>query len=601
MKIVRKNIQKIVIIFVSFLFFTSCNDDFMERYPETKITEKVFFKTPKDLETYTNGMYGWLGTSYWDVASDNVVYGEDAYVYKLMRGEYDETTIGSWNNDWKSIRTINFMLARVGQVKGDQGEIDHYIGLARMFRALRYYSLVKMYSDVPWYDKDLQTTNELLLYKPQDSRSFVVDKIMEDLDFATTKMKDAASTTRIFRNVAWAVKARIALTEGTYRKYHSELGLTDGDKYLKIARDAAKAIIDTQKYSLSDVTDEFPAYQTLFCSLDLLKNPEMILVGDYDKTLGRMHNANSMMDWTSGLSRDLMEDYLYVENNTAKPFTSVVGYATKTVNEIFENRDPRLEQTFMKPGYIRALDTKPYRPKLTLGGYPQIKFNPRTYDQCSWDKAYTDLPIIRYAEMLLIYAETKAELGELTQADVDITINKIRQRAGVPEAKLSDWLSNIDQVQANRYSNVQSTQKGAVYEVRRERRIELACEGFRYGDLMRWKCGKLLEKPTEGMYIPAYGQYDITGDGNPDVAIVPNRAAADAIPQNIKEKYKLTVYVLEGNTIELSQGNKGYIRLVAQVNANYDFKEPKYYYKPLDEQDMLDNSNLVQNKFWKVK
>ena len=146
-----------------------------------------------------------------------------------------------------------------------------------------------------------------------------------------------------------------------------------------------------------------------------------------------------------------------------------------------------------------------------------------------------------------MYAEAKAELGILTQDDVNQTINLIRQRAGMPDASLDDWLANIDPVQDERYSNVQSAQKGAVLEVRRERRIELACEGFRYGDLMRWGCGKLFEAAPEGAYIPGMGYYDVTGDGQPDVAIVEKKADIDKIPEEDKQKYKLTVYALEGN------------------------------------------------------
>ena len=111
-------------------------------------------------------MYGYIGASYSDTPSDNMLYPEDTDIYKMMRGEYRADNIGKWS--WSNIRTVNFMLARTGRVEGDRGEIDHYIGLARMFRALVYYSKVKDYSDVPWYSHDLQTTDIDLLYKPQD-------------------------------------------------------------------------------------------------------------------------------------------------------------------------------------------------------------------------------------------------------------------------------------------------------------------------------------------------------------------------------------------------------------------------------------------------
>ena len=292
-----------------------------------------------------------------------------------MRGEYRPDNIGKWS--WTNIRTVNFMLARTDRVEGDRGEINHYIGLARMFRALIYYSKVKDYSDVPWYSHDLQTTDTELLYKSQDPRSLVVDSIMADLDFAVTHMKTNNSTTRIYRNAALAIQARIALHEGTFRKYHPELKLNDGDRFLKIAVEACRKIMDTKHYSLSTSKESgLPAYQSLFCSADLTQNPEMILVADYDKALGRLHNAQAQFDYNTGLSRSLMEDYLVVEDGQTKYFHEVEGYRTKTVLEIFENRDPRLEQTFMKPGVLNVGTTEPHRAKLNLGGYPQIKFRP---------------------------------------------------------------------------------------------------------------------------------------------------------------------------------------------------------------------------------
>ena len=139
----------------------------------------------------------------------------------------------------------------------------------------------------------------------------------------------------------------------------------------------------------------------------------MILVADYDKALGRLHNAQAQFDYNTGLSRSLMEDYLVVKDGHTEYFHQVEGYKTKTVLEVFENRDPRLEQTFMKPGVLNVGTTEPHRTKLNLGGYPQIKFRPLTFDQIDWGKSYTDLPIIRYAEVLLMYAEAKAELGIL--------------------------------------------------------------------------------------------------------------------------------------------------------------------------------------------
>nr|WP_301061241.1 RagB/SusD family nutrient uptake outer membrane protein [Phocaeicola sp.] len=579
--------------FVSIVGLSGCNDSFMDKYSETSITEDGYFKTPGDLEIYTNSMYGYISSNYWDVASDNVMYTEEASIYSKMRGELNPDNAGTWS--WGNIRNVNFMLARTGNVTGDATEINHYIGLARMFRAKLYYDKVLSYSDVPWYSRDLQTTDTEELFKPQDSRALVVDSIMADLDFAVNNMKDeSGAQTRWYRNGALAMQARIALSEGCWRKYHPELELNDADHFFRIAANACQTIMNTGYYELASGEG---AYAALFNSLDLSSNKEMIIYEDYSNELGRKHGAGARFDWTTGLSRDLMEDYYAIKNGKAIRFQDVPGYDKKTFLEVFDNRDPRLGQTFMTPGFIRPGSTEPHRQKIAIGGYPQVKFSPGTFDQLEWDKAYTDLPLIRYAEVLLMYAEAKAELGEMTQDDVDRSINLLRDRAGVPRATLAEWMANIDPVQANRYPNVSSLQKGAILEVRRERRIELACEGFRYADLMRWGAGKLMEKAPEGMYIDKLGYIDLTGDGEPDYAVVATQADANAIPQADKEKYKLNVEVLDGNTFELTGGDKGYIRLVAQVNR-WNFIEPKYYYSPISTKDIVLNKNLVQNKYW---
>lgn len=574
---------------------TACNDSYLERFPETSITEQVFFSNVGDLESYTNGMYGTLGYGMNDGVSDNYMGLNDESMHRLMRGEVFPETQGTWS--WGSIRSVNFLLNRTGRVSGDAAEIAHYVGLARMIRAKLYYDKVKTYSDVPWYSKDLQTTDTEELYKTQDPRTLVVDSIMADLDFAVKNMKDGTSKTRYMRPTALALQARIALHEGTFRKYHKELGLEDGDRFLTIAANAAAELMSLGRYELSyESYNGLGAYQSIFCNDNLTSNPEMILVEDCDKELGHLNYAGSASAY-HGLTRDLMEDYLVIEDGKTKTFQSVPGYQTKTFENFFENRDPRLAQTFATPGWTRANSNTPYRISLNNCGYQQIKFDPQKYDQFGWGLCYTDVPIFRYPEILLIYAEAKAELGTLTQDDVDKTINLIRRRAGMPDASLSEWLTNIDPVQANRYNNVESQQKGAVLEIRRERRIELACEGFRYDDLMRWCLGQLFAKNLDGIYIPGPGMYDVTGDGEPDIAVIPDDSYSGMISDADRERYKLTVYTLAGNTMALTEGDHGYVYLVNQ-HDRFTFIEPKYYYSPIAVDDITLNENLVQNKFW---
>ena len=575
---------------------TACNDGYLEKFPETSITEKVFFQSVADLETYSNSFYSYFDATYWDDACDNVVYKEESSVYSLMRGERNPSNAGSWSSSWSWVRTVNFMLNRCDNATGDESEKAHYIGLARCMRGLIYYDLVKRYSDVPWYDRDLQTTDTEELYKPQDSRAFVVDKIFEDLEFAAENMLEGSSRTRLQRHTALAILARIALHEGTFRKYHPELKLADADRFLQKAADAAEELMG-MGFSLSTVSiDGLEPYESLFVSSDLTGNPEMIMVEAYDKTLGRYNNAQKIYAY-HGLSRSLVEDYLVVDGENTRTFQSLPGHETMTRNEVLENRDPRLRQTVMWPGFQRADQSSPTRPDVTVGGYAQIKSLPRQAGQFGWGNSYNDLILYRYGETLLIYAEAKAELGTLTQDDLDKSVNLLRRRVGMPSANLSKWLSEIDPVQDTRYPNVSSTQKGAVLEVRRERRVELACEGLRYNDLMRWGCGKAMEATPEGMYVPGPGMYDYTGDGEPDIAFV-MPGNEDIISEDDRVKYKLNIYTLNSSSaFALTEGDHGYIYLVSQKDK-FNFVEPKYYYSPVSQSDINLNPNLVQNPYW---
>ena len=571
-----KKIKNIGLILIGLAVMSSCNDSFMDRYPETNITEQVFFSSPEDLKTYTNGMYGYLDADYSDTPSDNNLYIEDTDIYKMMRGEIRPNNVGSWS--WSNIRTVNFMLARVGQVKGDQTEINHYVGLARMFRAILYYSKVKDYSDVPWYSCDLQTTDIDLLYKPQDPRTLVVDSIMADLDYAVHNMKDSYSTTVIYRNVALAIQARIALHEGTFRKYHPELNLDDGDRFLEIAVEACQKIIQSGTYSLSEKTvNDLPPYQSLFCSTELTQNPEMILVGDYDKALGRMHNAQAQFDYNTGLSRDLMEDYLVVENGQTKPFHEITGYEIKTYNEVFNNRDPRMEQTFMKPGTQEVGIAEAHSPSLNLGGYPQIKFRPLTIDQMEWGKSYTDLPIIRYAEILLMYAEAKAELGGVTQEDINASINQLRRRPLDATAQAKGLKNTADMVLADITENFDPTRDKDVtpliWEIRRERRMELFYEHCRLHDIKRWK---KLEYMDNNKY--------------PDTMIGPWVDMVKEVPAYLDEQYigKRQVKKEDGTVITFDGSNAsemvGYY-MPTNVQPRNTFSD-RSYCSPVGEQEI---------------
>lgn len=584
-------LNKIILVLVLPMLITGCDDEFLDRTPENSITELDFFQTEGDLEVYINGLHSNIVASYNDLGSDNISHhNSGSEMDQLLRGDINADNIDGW--DWSNLRKINYFLTRYERADIADEVKNHYGGIARYFRALEYFNKVKTYGDVPIYTSDLQTNDEELLYKAKDPRADVVALIMEDLQFAIANIRESSNKTRISKMSALALTSRIALHEGTYRKYHSELGLSDSNSFLQVAADAASTIMASGNYSIYSTGSPNTDFTNMFASLDLSSNPEVILYTDYDKTLTRFHNSQTVMDYEYALSRSLVDTYLKIDGT---PFTSELGNETKTIDVVFENRDPRMSQTAMEPGYKRGSSQAEYVLKASLGGYVQIKYFPLNEDGITWAGSYNDLPVFRYAEILLNYAEAKAELGIITQGDLDMSINLLRDRVGMPPMVLSDVISNIDPVLYARYNNVGGD--GAILEIRRERRVELACEGRRLDDLMRWKLGKILENKEQGIYIPAFGAYDVTGDGEVDIAILSSPTETgpiDGLPnvENIRK------YFISDNVFYLENESEGRIMFVSDRDRPKIFTEPKYYYRPIPQKEIILNPNLTQPEGW---
>ena len=588
--------KKILYIALALISLSSCNDSFLDRLPETSLVTENFFRSPSDLALFVNKLYLSESPKYWDPGTDNVVASEKDEILDLIRGNITPETVGGWY--WGQIRELNYFLDNADKAQGSQELINHYIGIVRMLRGLEYYErIVKRYSDGPWYEHVLKDTDTELLMKTQDPRTFIVDKIMEDLEFGVQNiLPDIKDRTVYNKWYAYGLLARIALHEGTFRKYHDELELqSSADQFLEKAVNACEKIMaNTTDFGI--YTDGgIDAYGNMFISNNLSKCKEILLFKDFSYDLNIKHDvAMNVFSYNTDLSRSLMESYLIKKDGKAVPFSSIDNYKTKTFMETFEDRDPRYRQTFMYPGYIRPGDAKPFIPNLNLGGYTQIKFVPQDPQRNHWGCSYNDLPLMRLGEILLIYAEAKAELGTLTQADLDKSINQLRDRVGMPHMVLSEL--TIDPTLEQQYPNVNGNLKNAILEIRRERRVELACEGFRKDDILRWKVGKLLEMP-QGVYIAELNTvFDVTGDGVTDVGVFLNK-------ESVKPIYKKKVlYYLEEQgektSISLSEGDHGYIILTNDITNPKKFIEPQYYYYPIPKTQFTYNPNLRQTIFW---
>ncbi len=599
----KKYIYYITGLFLVTILFASCEDDFLQRVPQTSITKENFFNSPADLETYVNGIYNAMlnGGSYDDISSDNTsTYIASSELVNMLRGNLSASTVSGWS-DWSNLRTVNFLLENAGKATGDQAAINHHIGVARYFRAQLYIGMVKRYSDVPWYNKALETTDPDL-YKAADPRALVVDSIMGDLEFAVANIKaDLGQKTKIHKYAALSLLSRFCLYEGTYRKYHAELNLSaDHKRFLERSVWACEQIMNSSNFEI--VGSGAQGYQNLFISTTLNGNKEIIQWAQYTESLNRGNNSHTVLGYTWALSRNLMETYLMKDGT---PFTQQSGYDKTVYLDMFKDRDPRFGETFVNPGYMQNTTGSPYYIKPTTGGYDQIKFYPRDASiRKGWNYNYTALPIFRYAETLLNYVEAKAELGTLTQDDIDKTINKIRARVQMPAMSLATVNAVMDPVLVAYYPNVSGANQGAILEIRRERRVELACEGLRYDDLSRWGMGQHFADSQQGMYWPALGAMDVSGDGVPDIALLASPTETgpiDGLPDDVKKG--LALYYLKDDkgmktSIYLSEGTSGYIGFTDDRDQGRAFKDPQYYYRPIPQQQVKLNPQLKQPFGW---
>ena len=491
------------------LGFTAC-DDVIDLKPLDSFTDESYWTSVDDLRGYANRFYGNLSSpsSSLDVQSDNrVASSYDAWLYN----EYVVTQASDWS--WSNIRNLNFFMARYNRVVGSEADINAQVAVIRFFRALDYFGKIKSYGDVPWYEKDLTDGDEEELFKARDSRDLILGKVIADLEFAIQWLpeKNAAAECALHKDAARAQLSRVCLYYGTFKKYHNVQGTPSSQELLKKAADNALAVMNTGRYAIVQGDDKgcgqqaFPGYpmyyQNQFVQEDLSSNKEAIMYRKYvDGTL--MHGTGRSQG--VGYSKDFVESFLCKDG---KPIAvSDLYQGDETIDQEMINRDPRMYNiidnvhrpyTVQADGTIEInesmYDATASAPDVSsagsVTGYANVKFISADPTQWVANASTFDWFIYRYAEVLLNYAEAKYELGEMTQDVLDETINKLRDRVEMPHLTMNvgftdpnwpDYGYDIDPL---------------LQEIRRERRIELVAEGFRYDDLIRWKGVKVYENP----------------------------------------------------------------------------------------------------------
>jgi hypothetical protein len=577
---------------------SACNDA-LDKEPLDKITQYDYFKNATDLELFTNPFYNnLLDKEPFDEHSDLLVQNTlSAYMYGGGHRVVPSSG-GGWT--WTDLRRMNTLLKYADQCE-DKDAVEKYSAIARFYRAFFYFNKVKTFGDVPWYEEELGSADEAL-YKPRDSRELVMSKMIEDIDYASEKgrLTESATPYRVNRWAALTLKAQFCLFEGTYRKYHGlNLEGNDYNYYLTQAAEAAKEVIENGPYRLYSTKSPSTDYMMLFAQENASVD-EYILAIKFDYALGIRHNASAYTllptQGRPGLTRKFINTYL-MSDGTA--FTDQVGWQTMQFKEEVMNRDPRLAQSIRTPGYKRIGQSTVLAPQfdVTVTGYQPIKFvqDPTSYNGNNdrVDSSACDIPVYRFAEVLLIYAEAMAELGTLTQIDVDMTINKLRDRVGMPHLDMAKANANPDWYLSSEdygYPNVSGTNKGVILEIRRERTIEMLQEGLRLEDLARWKAGPCIDQPITGMYFPGPGTYDLSGEGAQDLILYANGSAKPTAGNNVQ------VYEI-GKDILLSDDSKGYVNFHKNVERTKFNEERDYLYPiPINERSL--NPNLTQNPGW---
>ncbi|MBO9153900.1 RagB/SusD family nutrient uptake outer membrane protein [Chitinophaga sp. GCM10012297] len=568
--------------------FSSC-EKFMDRQPQSQIAPDQYFNNDNELRFYLNSFYSAF-------PSAEGVYNEDIdNVVKQSLGDNITgrrtvpLTGGNWT--WTELRKINFFLDNYNRVM-PESQAGRYAGVAKFFRAYFYFDKVQRFGDVPWYSSAILQTDKAMLTKARDPRNLVVDSIVKDLEYAIEKIDDLTypgisgpTTELVTKYTAMALLSRVCLFEGTWRKYRGETGW---EALLTKGAAAAEQLMSSGKYKIYTSTPE-KAYLELFASIAPIKD-EIILAKNFSNELSVWHNVNYYTITSSygkpGLDKQLVNSYLMADGSR---FTDIPRYDTITFYAETQNRDPRLSQTIRTPGYARIGTTNPLVPDFgaSVTGYQLIKFvTDMSFD--SYNRSINSMPIFRYAEVLLNFAEAKAELGTLTQADIDKSIKLLRDRVGMPNLDLAAANASADPYMAAQYPGVTGANRGVILEIRRERRIELVMESYRWNDLMRWKSGQSLVRQFKGMYFPGVGQYDLDRNGKTDVYIY---EGTKPTPVAGVQYFKL------GSEIDLENGAAGG-NVIINRSTTKTFNEDRDYLQPVPIQERQLNTNLSQNPNW---
>ncbi len=563
----------IVCVLLNGLTLVSCEKG-LDLYSRDVISEPVYFKTEDNFKMYVNQFY--YGLPSFNADDDMADITKPSGFNSVSNSSYIAgTTDAVWNASYSSIRYINYGLDRCASASPEiKDQVKVYEAELKFFRAFHYFNLLKRFGGIPLIDKTLQLSDLDLLYGPRDSRETIAAFIKKNLDDAILNLPleskiSNSNKGRISKGAALALKARFSLFEGTLRKYH---GLQGGAVFIDDAVIAAKEVIDSKEYILWDNRDKLGklAYKYFFTLSKLKSNPvsmtkvdnkETILANRYDQDIReapRRDNITSLCP-----TRKLADMYLDITGLPINHPKSVFkGY--QTILSEYEDRDPRMDIFFVKPGERYWSFSQPMynidwnnldNPNkgivydVRFGFWTQTGYkNVKGEAEISFPLG-NDWPVLRYTEILLTYAEALFEKNaKISDSELDLTINLLRDRVGMPH------LTNAFAAAAG---------LNILEEIRRERTIELSLEGYRFDDLRRWKTAEFeLNQPLRGI------------------------------------KFKGTQYQTDSrwSNLKYELDSEGFI--ILEQASKRIFDPMKHYLFPLPTRQILLNPNLIQNPNW---
>ena len=601
---IMKIYNKILFLLFGGIFFVSCND-FLDRPPIDQFTDGEFWQNENHARSFMYNIYPSLFPGYesgvlfpgWiNDIGDDAVSGANQSPFSP---DVIPTSDGSWS--FTNIRRANYVIESAQRMDEPEATINHWKGIGHFLRAYYYSSLTFQYGDVPYFDKVPQYSENKedmdYLYKDRDSRASVVEKNIEDFNFAMANIRSNDGALQINRYVVAALASRLMLREATFQKYYLKDNAMAA-KCLQAAKAAAELVM-SGPYSLS------PSYKALFTSTDLAGNPEIIMYRKYmDGILQHGMVTVNFSEAIGGVSKSFAESFL--RSDGLPIYFDNEFWMAPTVEDFFTDRDPRMTD-ILRPKYcLQGGSNAPFN--YSLSGYSWRKFMDDTWLEdgnpmknsplLTGTRNITAAPVLRLGEVLLNYAEICYELESVTgndvfnQAVLDLSINKLRDRASMP--RLQESGGGLPAVNGIPYDDPRRTQwepandvSPMLWEIRRERRIELCFEGMRSNDLKRW--GKLDYLCNQNNPDFRYGAYIRYSDYPAEVVA------------NVRLAYKIDPVTVDILHIDGSPVREGYIIRNTGPDRR-ELPQPKNYVKPIpmDQIDLYKSRGytLTQTKEW---